>query len=354
MEKTLEDLKKELAEEEALDEETRPEESDTSDEPEGEGDEVRTEVTDEPEGEDDGDDEDGQPVDGDVEPWMMTGEDDEDCDKDDDKTVPLVSHIKQKKKLKSRISDQKDEIAELKAEIEALKTGSNHPAQQQSQVSGSPITRPRRSDFDDDEDFDAAYDIYLDKKEQERQQRFAAQSQQKATADKFQADIRSSVESHESRSIELSEKHGLKLENVEAANRNFRLAVDSVFKGKGDDFADILISKLGEGSEKVIYHLGVNESARGQFISALAKDPNGLEAMVFLGQKKAELNKPKGKANSRAPKPAAQHRGGGKPPKAEAAKMKKAHDKALSEGKLQECFNIRSRARKAKIDVSEW
>lgn len=352
MEKTIEDLKKELAEEEALDEEGRPEESDTADEQEG--DDVDTESSDEPEGEDAGDDDEGKPVDCNVEPWMMTGEEDEEDDPDDDKTVPLVSHIKQKKKLKSRISDQKDEIAELKAEIAALKTGSQHPAQQQPPAPGSQITRPRRSDFDDDEDFDAAYDVYLDKKEQERQQRLAAQSQQKATEDKFHADILSSVDGHESRSIELSEKHGIKLENVEAANRNFRLAVDSVFKGKGDDFADILISKLGEGSEKVVYHLGVNESARGQFIASLANDPNGLEAMVFLGQKKAELNKPNGKTNSRAPKPSAQHKGSGSAPKAEAKKLKQAHDKALKDDNLQEVFNIRRKARAAKIDVSEW
>ncbi len=297
-------------------------------------------------GEIDGEPDSSEPVDGDdeekeespPEPWMIT---------EGMEPVPVQTHLKVKNKLKGRLSDQKDEIAELKAEIEALKA----PVQQQAPVQ---VKRPNRLDFDDDADFNAAYDRYLDESERERQNRFRIESSQKAQVEQTKAEVEKAVTEHYTRAAELSEKHGIAPENFQKADYSFRAAVDSVVKGQGDLIADKMIQTIGEGSEKVLYHLGVNDAARGQFISALASDPSGLKAMAFLGQKKAELTNVKNKITSNAPKPAAQQRGGGGAPTGDARKLKAAHDKALKSGTLQDVFNIRKKARAAGHDVSGW
>ncbi|MBT8341046.1 MAG: hypothetical protein KJP07_13605 [Desulfatitalea sp.] len=306
---------------------------------------------------DEGSDEGGKHVGGDdeqepeIEPWMKT-----ESESTDSKDVPVHTHIKIKQKLKGRISDQKDELAALRKELESLKAGSAGVGHSNAvmQVQGSKIKRPMPVDFSSDDDYEAARVRYEDEMYRERQQRIQMEEAQKAKLNTAKANMEKAVSDHYDRAADLVEKHKIDPDAFRSADVNFRSAIESIRPGNGDLLADKFIEVCGEGSEKVFYHLGVNEASRGQFVSKLIEDPTGLKAMAFIGHKKAELTNPKQRTISRAPKPAAQHRGDGKTTPANAAAFKKAHDKAERSNDLQGQFNARRDARKAGVDISKW
>lgn len=344
---SLEELKKEVQEAEEIQEEVE----DVEDVDLEEEDQEDVEDVDAEESEEDPGEEEPESKPEDVEPWLQT---------DDMEPVPAKTHLKMKSKWKGRLSDAEDEsnalkseLDQVKRELESLKTGTvvTNP------VPGSKIVRPRRSDFDidDDDGFNDAYDRYLDEAERERQQRYQIEANQTSKVKKAQAEVAQAVEDHYDRASKLSEKHNIDPENFKKADFNFRSAIESIAPGNGDSFADRFITILGEGSEKVLYHIGVNEAARGKFLSALASDPSGLKATAFLGQKKAELTKTQSKTTSRAPKPATRHNGDSKGVSATARKLKKQYAKFVENPQtLQKAQDLRTKAKKLKIDVSDW
>jgi hypothetical protein len=117
--------------------------------------------------------------------------------------------------------------------------------------------------------------------------------------------------------------------------------------------ADQLINSMGEGSEKVQYFLGRNANALNQLTALLVEDPGGVKAAVFLGQQKERLTKPK-KMKSMAPAPSAENKGDEVIGSGNAARLKKAYDKAHSDGKLQNAYDAKKAAKQAGVDTSKW
>lgn len=70
----------------------------------------------------------------------------------------------------------------------------------------------------------------------------------------------------------------------------------------GELAVDQMIDALGEGSEKVVYHLGLNQSERDKVAQMVRQDPSGLKAMTYLGKLAAKLSaEPAQKKISQAP-----------------------------------------------------
>jgi len=70
----------------------------------------------------------------------------------------------------------------------------------------------------------------------------------------------------------------------------------------GHDLTDLMIASLGEGSEKVTYHLGKNPAALQALTQSLQDDPSGLKAMAHLGKLQGKLKlEPSRKTISFAP-----------------------------------------------------
>ncbi|MEE9311622.1 MAG: hypothetical protein V3V10_04340, partial [Planctomycetota bacterium] len=111
-------------------------------------------------------------------------------------------------------------------------------------------------------------------------------------------------------------------------------------------------SLVGEGSEKVMYHLGVNKAALNELRAILQDDPSGYKAAAFIGQKKAEITGSKHKQTS-ARKPAAQVNGE-VAPTLSSGKHKKAYDKAVKANDAQGMYNAKKLAKAGKVDVSNW
>jgi hypothetical protein len=263
-----------------------------------------------------------------VEAWQL--EEDVTLKDNNDSSVPTKTHIKVKTNLKRRLKEGDSEIKRLREENERLK-GQTLPEVK----TGKPV-RPNELDFETDEAFRAAQEKYdSDIIQYHMSERDSTQKEvaaQEAKIMKIQAD----VDSHFERADNLIKTSGISEEKYEMSNLAIRKAIDSIAPDNGDAITDALISTLGEGSEKVFYHLGINSAAQGEFIGLLASDPTGLQAAIYLGKKSVQLNSPAPK-KSKAPAPAPTLSGGGA---------------TLSGDKLRK---IKREARKThKIDTTKW
>jgi len=284
--------------------------------------------------------------DGDDEPqteeWMKT--DDDESDQTGTDVVPLHAHIKAKRKLKGRISERDDEIQRLKEENERLKAHNQKPVELPK--------RPRRDDFDSDEDYEKAFDEYEEKKDQAKFQQFQRTQSIESSQRKAAERIETAVNSHYDRAEKLLESSGISEEAFRAADQSVREAVDAIRPKQGDLIVDQFIARLGEGSEKVIFRLGRSKALRGEFIALLADDPSGLDAATFLGQQKAILLNTKTRLSG-APPPDTQingDQGAGQKGKA----LKKRYQDAHKKGEGQAAWNAKKEAKSQGIDTSDW
>lgn len=275
---------------------------------------------------------------------LLEGEGDE---IDDDKPKPEKT-LKAKKKLQRKLEVKDSENDELKAEIARLKESKVTPT---GKPTGRPV-RPKEEDFDTDEDYEAARETYSDDLYDWRQSdKTAKQTETKAQEQKL-AEIKEGVEAHFERAEALLETSGISPEKYNAANKAFREEIDSIHPGQGDFLADLFTSRMGQGSEKVLYNIGVNDTAKAEFSKLLRKDPSGIEAAIYLGQKKEQLTNPK-KRKTNAPPPALNVKGDATGGKA-GGSMKRAYDKAEKTGSAQAMYNAKKEAKKAGVDVSKW
>lgn len=339
MEQSLKDLKKENAEL-AKTEEPEP---DTTVEDDGvidKGEEVETDEAAEQEPESGEDAEEGE---SEVESWMKP--DSEGGFKPDSGAAAV------RRKLKGKIAEKDSELDKLHAEIAVLKGGASQSPESQPT---KPTPRPKFDDFDDDE---AAYDTALDEWHDKRMDaKIAAKAKASTNTEAVgavNAKIQVSVDSHYVRANKLVDDGKVTEESYMAADSAVRRVVEGVFEGSGDTITDSLISKLndiGDGSEKVIYSLGVNPARLEKFKAALSEDPYGLKAAMYLGSLQADIATPKKKRSS-APKPGAKadgEGGSGGPSGTFAKRYKKAG------GDIQARVDIKREAKRANIDTSNW
>lgn len=289
-------------------------------------------------------DEDGNPIEPIEEPWMKEEEEEEQDSDDPSKQVPVGKFVSVKKKLKGQISDRDDEIERLKKENEALKL--------KQKPKETALVRPKKDDFDSDEEYEEALDTYNDSRTTETINRNRLEDQKKAERAQAQQKLTEAVDGHYERAATLIEKSGIKPEVYKAADTTVRKAVEEITPNLGDVIVDQVISILGDGSEKVLYYLGRNKAALAKFQSLLASDRSGMKAAVYLGQEKQRLTNPI-KPRSNAPDPTMSIKGDEKIT-GEAAKFKKKYDAAHAKSNLQAAYNAKKEARAAGVDVSGW
>ncbi len=284
----------------------------------------------------------------DAEDWMQS----EEADSNSSDFKPDAEAKKRRvdfKNLKTQVKQKDDELAKLKAEVESLK----QPVQ-----SDSLPPRPKREDFDfDDDKYDAAVDAWNEQKMQRMLDTHAQTSTTKA-AEKQQAEaaqkrVSENVNSHYEKAGELVNSGKVSEDAYAKSDSVVRHELERVFPGQGDAVTDQLIStlhSLGDGSEKVMYSLGVNRAKLERLSSLMATDQ--LQAVAYLGKLQAETTTP-GKRKSNAPKPGADVKGEAKAG-GPAESMRKAYEKAGKEGDIQARISIKRKAKKEGIDVSNW
>lgn len=254
---------------------------------------------------------------------------------------------KAKTKLRAKLERKHDEETEkLKARISELEGKPSQPGE---------LSRPKREDFENADDPEEAYiealtDYKITKSEAKVNAKRASDE-----ADNRQRQIKqetdSAVEKHYEAAAKLAEDSGISAEAYQGADLQVRQMIDSIFPGSGDVVADAFIAKLGEGSEKVFYSIGVNAERRAKFKQHLQDDTSGIAAGMYLGELKKDLTAPS-KRKTAAPAPGKNLKGDtiGKSEKSQ----KRAYDKAHETNDLSKAFTLKMEAKKAGVDTSTW
>jgi hypothetical protein len=286
-----------------------------------------------------------------VEAWMQTeGQTSDDAQK----KGPSFKGLKQKLRAKANADlEVKDgEIANLKAQLESLQ-GGQAQTQQPNRAAQLP-PRPKRDDFGiNDEAYDVAVDKWNDAKF-DLKLNGHTQSAQQAQARSAQAqELANSVDQHYESAAKLVAEGKVTEDEYRNADQIVRGTINQVMQGNGDTVSDLLISQLnsaGDGGAKVWFHLGRNDEARETLRNKLAKDPNGLSAMLYLGGLQAKLTAEPAKRVSQAPKPGSRIKGDAKA-NSDSALLKK-YKKA--EGDVQARINFKREAKSQGIDTKSW
>lgn len=274
--------------------------------------------------------------------FMQTGEQTPEKKEEGNDYVPL-------KTFKSKINKFKGEIKEKDEENERLRSERD---QLMNKSTGQPqvLKRPLKEDFDTDEEFYAADDVYIDARAGEVNKRNAHQDSLTKAHDTTMSNIKKGVDDHYSRVETLCEKHSIKPETYKGADSKFRKIVEMAYPGNGDLIANGMISDIGKGSDSVVFHLGVNETAGNKFLSLLSEDQNGIKAAMYLGSLKRKLNKP-GKARSGARSPGSDIKGDAN---VSSSSEQKKYNAAHAKGDGQLALNIKRAAKKNGADTDSW
>ena len=279
-----------------------------------------------------------------LEPWQETGE-------QTDGVMPVSAHVKAKHKLRAKLTEKDDEIDRLKKENEELKKA--HAIPENFERSERP-KRPRAIDFETDEAYEDALDKYEDEITRLRVLEITTQEKTKASQQALKQNLDDAVNAHYERADKLVTEKRIKPEVYQAAELKVKQTLETLRPGEGELIFNQLAQILGKGSEKVLYYAGNNQKALDKVSSLLAADKSGMRLVAYLSEEKARLNETSSTTpRSNAPAPSADANGDMVIDKNERL-LKADYDKAIKAGNMQKAFNIRKKARDAKIAVSSW
>lgn len=280
-----------------------------------------------------------------TESWMK-GDDQESQSADRKFTDSDVAAAK--KKLRAKLEVKDAENAELKKQLEEL--------QRQQHAAPKVGAKPTREQFYDKDDPDEAFaEALVEWKLNNTAAQQQAQRQQverERTQLETVQSIEKSVDQHYVRAAKLVEQSGISEDLYRSADERVRTAVDEVFPGDGEVVTNILIDLMGEGSERVMYHLGVNSARRAELKEIMRNDPKGLKAAAYLGKLSAELSAP-AKRKSNAPPPAAQIQGDAGTSES-GSKLQRQYKEAHAKGNTQAAFDLKLKAKQAGINTKTW
>jgi len=202
-----------------------------------------------------------------VEEWLKG-------DSEQSQAVPLSKHVEMRHKLKARLSEKDDELERLRQENAQLKAGHVAPQQQ-----APALKMPKLSDFDFDEDrYAEAMAGYQEQLLESKLAQKLGSREQQQHQQIVERQREEKVEQHYERAAKLIESTpGFSAEKYKAADYRVRQELHAL-TGNGDLVVDELIARLGEGSERVIAHLGINGTALSELKQRLIDDNSGISS----------------------------------------------------------------------------
>lgn len=288
-----------------------------------------------------------------VESWMQGEEESSSDDQTSHAEKKFTDHDvanarrKWQGKAERREDEHQDEVQKMQARIRELEAGA-------APVAAS--DKPKRDDFLDADDQDEAFaEAMVDWKMDQRTRTVHAQQQEthatQQALDQTQA-TQTEVDQHYMRAVTLAEKSGITPEQYKTSDLRVRNAFEAIAPNAGNIIVEHLISVLGEGSEKVMYNLGVNNARLLKVVEIQKADPTGLRAAVFLGSLKSELGSST-KRTTKAPAPAANPKGD-QIVSSKVKALQKKYAAAHKNNDVQAAFDARKEAKQAGVDVKEW
>ncbi|MFW0778454.1 MAG: hypothetical protein ACN2B6_12135 [Rickettsiales bacterium] len=275
----------------------------------------------------------------------------EEWQKEDGEIAPMFTSsdiAAAKKNLRAKLDRKHEsEVESLRAEIEELKSQNIRPK--------APVKAPdmpNRDDFESDTEYFQKLNEWNQKAVEDMYENRQKEEATKARQAETQNRTNQAVDQHYERAVKLTQESGISEDVYKSSDLAVRTMAESVAPGKGDFVIEQLISRLGEGSEKVMFYVGRNKSALNELQVALSEDPSGLQAAMLMGSMKARVAMPK-KRQSSAAQPATQLKGDANASE-DAASLKRKYQKASKAGDVQTSFSVRRKAKKAGVDVSKW
>ncbi len=262
--------------------------------------------------------------------------------------VPVEKHVEMKHKLKAKLHDANDEVERLRAEVEALRKGSVVVQQDQQAP-----RRPSLADEDigyDDEKYAERMAQYTDEMIEYKLRAVQSNQAKRSQQEQHEAQIRSAVDKHYERAEALVAEGKVSAENYKAADHIVRKSVEGVMPGMGEIVVDNILARLGDGSEKVIYHLGVNPAALSKLVDSFKGDPTGFAASIYMGELKAKFNSAKIEKPVKTSRPDKPLNGTAKTTSS-ALSQYRAAEKA---GDISGMIAAKRLAKEKKIDISNW
>jgi len=260
--------------------------------------------------------------------------------------VPAKVHSELRKNLRATESEAevvKQENEQLKQRLAQLESGSK-PAET--------LKVPTLEECDYDADVHAQrlaeYSQKLvEQKLKERDNTQAVTAQQLQQKQK----IDSEVNKHYERAEALVAQGKISADNFKAAELLVRKAFAESTSMDANLLADYFISVVGEGSEKVIAHLGMSATALSKLKETLKEDPSGMRVAAYLGSlnerfKSATVNK-----LSNAPKPDTPLKGTAN---VTSGSAKGAYLKAEKAGDVSGMIAAKRAAKAKGIDTLNW
>lgn len=274
--------------------------------------------------------------------WLKSEEDQEEGKKFTDRDIGAAKQ-KLREKLERKHTSEVDELKQKIAELESRGQAPQATAQ---------TPKPKREDFYEADDPDEAYmNALFDWREKEEAIR-RSQEDAKAQQAKSQERIETAFDSHIERAAEMLHKNGISEDVFNQAQQNVIEVVERSFPNMGVNITKRLISIIGEDSEKVIHYLGRNPSKLSELETKLRNDPEGFEAVAYLGGLKRDFQMP-AKRKSTAPKPAPALSGSSGGATSEKA-MKRRYDEAHKRGDRQKAFTLKREAKAAGFNTRNW
>lgn len=259
--------------------------------------------------------------------------------------VPVAKHVEIKHKLQGKIADKDAEIAALKQQLEQVQAA---PPQHLEDLE----IAKEAWEFDGTTEEYQRYKAQIDarnaiKLQRAEQQRQANEQRQREEAARVEAEL----DKHYERAAALVTSGIIKQpEQFQAAEQTVIKTVESIVPGAGAGVVNMMISRMGEGSEKVIYHLGANATALREFESELKADPTGIKAAMYLAKKQALFNSKPVVKPKPVPKPDVPLQG--KAPKV--SSYETAFKKAEKAGDSSGMLAASRAARAAGINPDKW
>lgn len=290
-----------------------------------------------------------------IEQWMSSDEENieqtnEENQEESSQEVPVGKHVFMKHKLRRKITEKDDEIEQLRKEIESLKT-SSVPTQEVK--TEEKLSFPRIENFDFDEDkYNKAVDDYIEKKAEFSIKSAVSKRDQQLNSQKAYERQSIEVDKHLDRVTTLIQKSNIAEDDYTQAEKRVRMSIEKIAPGRGNAITEAMIAAVGDGSEKVMYWLGRNNTARSKFQKLLINDPTGLSSIAYLGKQVERLKNPI-KVKTQAQKPGVEVKGD-LAYSGNAKGLKGQYDKAEKADDAQKAFELRLQAKKQGVDVSSW
>jgi len=251
-----------------------------------------------------------------------------------------------RRKYKGKLRETESELEKLRKENEELRKKPAAPA-------AAVGEKPQPDSYASDAEYHAALAEWTVDNRLATQRQAEAAEQQRRAREEAQQETEQAVETHYERAAKLAETASITPDAFKEADYRVRAAIDSVFDKAGDTITDNLIARLGAGSEKVMYNLGVNKARREELVALLRKDRTGLSAMAWLAELKAQLVAP-AKRETKTPDPAPDVKGDKQGGAGQGNKLKREYDAAHKAGDGQKALNIKRQARGIGVDTSGW